>query len=388
MSRPCLFLLKVAPRGVIFLFIEEAKLIAREYKNLELIPIKGHSKYPPLKGWNKNNPGDQWGELFEGDWNLAFRANQNHSPIDCDNRKSAENIAKHLASLGIHETPTTLTSRGCHFHINIKNRPDRQKITLKKNAGDGHICLGNSAYVLAPPSDANDHIYTLQGATPATLATSMPQINWGDLSELFNKPSKRGFTDWPFRPVRFNDPKKAIEFLIEAGKPDNKGNRSEMEMKAVYHCISCGLSFDETKDFFDFWQPGHYMEKAPDIRDIYIADSWSNAISRCLSMPKREMILESINNLASFSFKNKNDIYIAETILKIAWQFNSFNVALPQATIAEHLKELNVSQQQVHHSFKRLKDTNLIKATSSYFINKAAIYYNINPLISPPPLYV
>ncbi|HPF49887.1 MAG TPA: bifunctional DNA primase/polymerase [Caldisericia bacterium] len=364
--------------------LDVANVLRTNYYNLETIPILGEGKFPPVKNWTKSAPELQWQGLKNNLVNIAFRANENHNPIDCDDPKTARNLLQFLGSLGLHNVPFTETRRGCHFHLKVTNKPDKHKAVLLKSAGEGHICLGQASYVLAPPSQTSDHIYKLHNATPETLAATMPVVDWQDLNGIFRKPSRKESADWQFEPVRFGGdtryhPRKGIEYLLMANEPTAKGTRSELEYKAIFQSISYGMSFEETQEFFDEYTPGHYMDKPGDMRDIYLQISWSNAMSHCQGKAHNDRAWTALQNLESASIKSKITKKIIAAILKISWQISSHTVALPQITIADHA---DCNQAQVSRVFTQLQKRGLIKKATNYAIYQQSTYYYINNLIS------
>ena len=364
--------------------LDTANNLRANYYNLETIPILGEGKFPPVKNWTKSAPELQWQGLKNNLVNIAFRANENHNPIDCDDPETARNLLKFLGSLGLHDVPFTETRRGCHFHIKVDNKPDKHKAILLKSAGEGHICLGQASYVLAPPSQTSDHIYKLHNATPETLAATMPVVDWQDLSGIFRKPSRKESADWQFEPIRFGGdtryhPRKGIEYLLMASEPMAKGTRSELEFKAILQSICYGMSFDETQEFFDSYKPGHYLEKPGDLRDYYLKASWGNAMNYCQNKSHNQRVWEALQNLESATIKSKITKKIVAAVLKISWQISSHTVALPQVTIATHA---DCTQMQVSRAIAQLTKKNLITKCSDSVRGQQAAYYFINNLIS------
>jgi len=364
--------------------LDVANVLRTNYKNLETIPILGEGKFPPVKNWTKSAPEVQWQGLKNNLVNIAFRANENHNPIDCDDPETARNLLKFLGSLGLHNVPFTETRRGCHFHLKVTNKPDKHKAVLLKSAGEGHICLGQASYVLAPPSQTSDHVYKLHNATPETLAATMPVVDWQDLSGIFRKPSRKESADWQFEPVRFGGdtryhPRKGIEYLLMASEPTAKGTRSELEYKAIFHSIAYGMTYEETQDFFDAYTPGHYASKPGDMRDIYLQISWSNAMSHCQGKTHNERTWTALQTIESTNFKSELTKKIIGAILKISWQLNSHTIALPQSIIANHV---GCNQSQVSRIVTQLYNKNIIIKATSHIRYQQAAYYCILNLIS------
>lgn len=229
--------------------------------------------------------------------------------IDADSDRSRDFVIEHLKETGFYPWTTIVLTpkrKGQHFWLRMSGIPSNAQAYYKlpQNVGGGELRVHRPAYVVGPHSIIKEGEYTfIQGS--AEFFVQQPEIPWLWLSWLLPRERLMGSsvglgmrpTGKPLAPpkkFKFRPDPHVLKILEQLRDGNDGGNvykidyrtgvesgdlfssRSEAEFAVIMGLVMAGWTFNEIKEAFDDFSPGHYSDVVNP--SGYLVRSYNNVI--------------------------------------------------------------------------------------------------------------
>jgi hypothetical protein len=316
------------------------RLSCLEGLDIQVIPLRPNSKKPLSHTWSRTLPTEQWNDA-PTDANLGLIPGGGFCAIDADDSETAADVGRWLASLG-YPVPVSQTPRGAHFWIH-SSVPEGFSIGLLRD-GRGEL-RARRCYLVEPESFVDGRPYTWLRGGPEIFA-ALPLMEWLDVGRLVataERPAEE--IAFPPFPLLKREPSGRILGLLAAlrtapkGEPIEAGGkvyptRSEAEIAAVCSFIVLGYSFEEVIQWFERFQPAHYIQRGKRRRE-YLEGEYRRALA-LLRAHKPRRGIEKLYSLAnSQPWPGRTglfDLAALNAVYSIAWQAGTLE---PRVTVRD-----------------------------------------------------